>query len=449
MQNFLKKSSNRPNHSHFWDIFVLSPHHPITGKIRILLFYTFFGLLALLCRPHQLRSQNISEIATALAREGFRNIQISDSTGPLVIAFENDRYRFLPDALYKASQVLNPLIPENRPYKIVVLKTAIPIFSLENNRLSISFSTDSSQKGPVSSTQFVSASEWKKIKKQTRINSTFGNIELVIEPEFNWQIGNYKYPFRYLLNLMPTVQTSLWKGMNLQAQFIIPTLDGHFTNNYKYFRPGIISLHQLFRLPWQSFMNVSAGLYSDFRYGTSLTAGIFLFGGHLMLEGNFHYTGYGTYLNHGGTDIYQNVYYRPTFVLAPLSYTNYQAAANIFIPQFDIFSRISHGRWLYFQTVTELQVYRKFGEVSLGFVFYDFGDYNNFGFTLNLPLYPYKYPFNKKFRVRTFDSMNFSYLAKNNFAYDFRTGWAMKSFFEDFNPRYVRNTWQSFFRDYQ
>jgi hypothetical protein len=437
--NFSKKTIYTSLLSCFWDIFAVLKNEVSPIAKSSLFKNTFFGLLVLMCIKSAAYSQQSVDITQALIQQGFRNVKVYPDSSNLIISFENDRYRFLPDAILKSEQTIRPFLSEKQNVLIIIQKLSIPVFQFRIHNFPDSIS-DNNVSSRFSDFDTNISNNWKKIKKIKSLNSSLGRINIFVKPEINWQIGNYKYPFRFLINLVPTIQTSLWKGMFLNAQMIIPTVDNHYTNNYKYIRPGIISVNQIFRLPQQSFVSITAGLFSDFRYGTSVQLAKYFFKGRCMIEGTANYTGYGTYLNHGGTDIYLNKYYEPSLVIAPLSYLNFNGAVNFFIPRYQLFARASYGTWLYYQKVSEVMITRKFNEVSLGFIFQDFGGKNNFGISLTLPLYPYKYFFNKKISIRPSESINFSYFAKNNYAYDFRTGWTMKALYEDFHPLFARKS---------
>ncbi|MEA3443768.1 MAG: YjbH domain-containing protein [Bacteroidota bacterium] len=384
-----------------------------------------------------------SKLAQDLRNEGFRNIQISNEGADLIVGLENNVYRFEADALTRAIKIIYKFAGTHKNIVLIAKKLQLPIITIKISVEKLnSFSSGAiSEKEFSNSIQidFSSSDEWKKLRQEKIFNKNTFDLDFVIEPKIGFQLGNYDYPLRYQFRLLPSIETSLWKGQKIIGQFSIPVFDRHYVDQYKYFRPNIISIEQNFRIRKGLYTKLTAGWFTEKRYGFDAELVQYLFDGRLLLRGNFGYTGYILYLKKGAKGLSERVYSKPTIEIDSPDYFQFFGNIEYRIEKYDLAINISYGKYLYENDAFLLNIYRNFNEYTLGFQAHFSETGHNFGFRIFVPLWPEKYFKNKNIRIRPSKYINYSYLATRDYIDTYRTSNVINEVIRELNPLFVKH----------
>lgn len=402
-----------------------------------LLFFIFSCLIA--------GAQNSNSNATQesirdwMVTEGFENIQILSHKDTLVIAFENRRYRYQVNALAQIIQNI-PLV-DSHSFLL------IPKY-LNNPMLSIKISLDELEKyrkdqinGSVLLEEMKFQFDVNKwiylLKKEKQTNKTYFKLDTYIKPILRLQLGNYNAPIRRVIDIAPTVEIQLSKGLLLTAQATIPTLNNFDDDNTV--KAGLITLSQSSRLYDNAFVTLSAGIFNKKRVGGQLLFKNYFMNGRLGFETRLAYTTWSTISGELNT-----FFDRDDYFIGRL-------AVDYRVIKYDLNFRADYGTYLYNDKGLRLDVFRQFGEVNIGFfLLISSGTSNtgrlgsstsNAGFNFKIPLTPKKYFKMKRIRIRPSNNFNWEYRFKGFIRSGvlFNTGNHIISRIPEFNPDFIKN----------
>lgn len=224
----------------------------VRGKRSFALFVSLFVVLCL-------AAQTSDGIVGKLVQQGFENVGMTENDSVRVFVLQPTAYNVVPDGVKEAIRLI-----ETEPFgtqkknRIVVLENNVPQLSVSQSTIGGNW-TSSKELG-------YNLSDINRIKKTNR---SYGKVDLVLYPEFFFRNIRYSVMYEVLLNLCPTLEVSLWKGMKFTGQLVIPIVNDYGTF-YEKVRPGMVTLSQSFRLPWRTNVTASVGFFSDFRHGASL-----------------------------------------------------------------------------------------------------------------------------------------------------------------------------------
>lgn len=242
-------------------------------------------LIAILtiCIPYHLLAQHHDEITKRLINHGFENVGVEENDSVRTIVLQPTPYNIVPDGVNAAIRIINECTQNDstKSNQIIVLENNVPQFSVLQNCANSNW-TAYKDLG-------IKMKELNKIKKSNR---SFGKVDFVIYPEFFFKNVRLSVMYEILLNLNPTLEVSLWKGMKFTGQMVLPIVN-QYGEYYNKVRPGIVTLSQSFRLPWRTNVTLSAGFFSDFRHGLSMYGEHYLKRnalGQFWLDGRIDYT---------------------------------------------------------------------------------------------------------------------------------------------------------------
>ena len=387
-------------------------------------------------------NSKILKIEEALANQGYNDIKVQEESGLLEIDISTDQYRFASDGISDALLLIAPYVSPSDSLILTIKKLNFRLVSIHLKAMTLIELLE----GTITRDEFI-----KKIRisnqvnhrdffrKSTFKNPSFGKIDLVLEPNVGFHLGDYEIPFRYRINILPTIQVHLWKGAYFAPKFNIPIVKHYFTDKYNYFKPEDISLHQFFPLPLNSIGRIGIGLFSGHRYGYDFEFGRFFFNGRLFLRTNISYNGNAYYLKPGVEGIYNQSYDHTIWELTDINYWNYYINLEYRYPKYDLSFNLGYGRYLYYQKAWNLTIYRIFKEYYLGINAYLDHDFKNYGFTIKIPLLPKKYYLNTKFTVKPSKFIKYSYLATRDYMQNFKPGINLEELIIEHNPVYLQN----------
>jgi hypothetical protein len=366
-----------------------------------------------------------------LVNSGFENVAVLLEDRQLIVTYENRIYR---DEIRAAQEVLTILLP--------ALKEGVTVTLIPQNRriplAAISFPADQElalAKGEASSPRFFSQAVvalevepfWSKVRALPKANSSSGRFDLIVHPQFSAQFGKRTDPVESQTNLAPEINVSLWPGMALSAQGIIP-LQNDLEKEGDYWRPGLITLNQTVRLPQTIFAGFTAGYFTRNRYGTDLAAKKYFMNGRVAIGANIGYTGFASYYK--GTWRYSTIN-----ALAALVHADYRQ-----VP-FDLTLRATYGQFLQQDKGWRFDMQRQFREVDIGFYVFktEFG--TNGGFNFSVPIFPAKYPRAGTIRARTaaYFPWEYRYWGLNDNGVIYNHGNSLNQFLKRLNPDHLKN----------
>ncbi len=389
-------------------------------------------------------NQNIdlAKVEQVLIEEGFRNIRVKNHNTDLYVGLENNVYRFEPDAISKAISLILPHAQQHRNIILIIERLQVPVISI-NVPVQKAIEYTTKQLAEIDfinslKINYAKPEEIKIIATEKRLNRNTFDLDLILEPRIGFQLGNYDYPFRYQIRLLPLLETSLWKGQRTAFQFSVPVYSHHVDTN-KYIRPHIISFEQNFRLGNGLFSRLTFGWYTEKRYGFDFEMEKYLFNGRLMLRGNLGYTGYILYAKKNAFGLFDNTYSRPTIEYDSPNYLQYFANIEYRIPKYDLALNVGYGKFLYENHAYTVDFYRNFNEYILGFQAFFSETGHNFGFHISIPLWPAKNLKNKNIRIKPSKYINYSYLATQDYVNTYDTGINRNEVFRELNPVYLKN----------
>lgn len=409
--------------------------------ICFLLFSTGPFVFAQSDQPFEINSE--ANILKKLSNAEFENLRCISKDSVLYLSFENREYRSDAEAI---AVVINTLLPDLKPYKklcIVYLELNLAIIKVEfsippdfnpahfepdeifwRNQLNYSYSV---------------REELEILKSSSRMNGTLGKIDLEIEPKIGLQLGDFRTPFKIELFAYPSINLNLWKGGFFHGSAYLHFYNYKYTNKYRYFKPYILSLSQNFRLGNGMFLKFSAGTFSINRIGIDTEWNSWLLNGKLKLGAKVGYTGLFRYLKAGHEGFYGDIYDQNIVEYSMPNYLTYNLSTELRIPKTELAISYAWGRYLYLKQGHNVRIYRNFNEYLMGVQAYWGNDGTNFGFYIYLPLIPSKYYFNKKIRVKPSKYLNYSYLARSDYYYYYRTGYYPDLEYLEVNPQVIMN----------
>lgn len=233
------------------------------------------------------------ETADRLAGMGFENVRWTENGKERIYTIENTVYKANGVGIGKAVDVIqeNGLPQGEKDCRIIVLNYNIPQISLTyspqagdsllpgRNDWKVSYDIDDS---------------WKEVKGARKRNSSLFKYDIVVYPKLSYMNLIITQIYQALFTLCPTLEMSCWPGMKLTAQVVLPVYnDGYGTLNDKV-HPEYITVSQRFRLPYNIYGRVIAGIFNANRYGVDFTLSRpFKFDERFSLDARVGYTGIG------------------------------------------------------------------------------------------------------------------------------------------------------------
>lgn len=391
-------------------------------------------IILLLIITSSFGNKNPKEKITAdLVDKGFENIIVKIDSVKLFLAYENRVYRFNVESLKQVMNVISNYT-ELKMIKIIVLQNQVPLVIVEYNNddyinyLEHKLSRDSFIEKLIIS--YDTDEMWTKEKNSTVTNNSNYKFDLVLNPNFKGQFGDYSNVVRAQVNFIPEIKTSWWKGMEITAQTIIP-LYNEFPGEGNYLRPGIISLHQTFRLPDCLFITSSLGYFTENRYGIDFTFRKIFYEGNISLGFNAGYTGYMSIFN-------KKIFYSEPYLWTANLSMEYR------INKYDLTLGITAGKFLYNDESIRFDANRQFGEVEIGFfAVRSLSGETNGGFNFSIPLFPSSYWNPSVVRIRTSDSFRWEYRVRGEIpsmiGVIYNTGNTFIRSIKKFNPNFILN----------
>jgi hypothetical protein len=382
-------------------------------------------------------------ITVFLSNEGFENVRTKIDGSDLMIAFENRLYRSqargLAEVLKAISHSAN--IGADTRISLVVLYQEVPM-------LLVTVGFDAYQKfvnDLADSVPFIDYLNvtmdynpiWEKISGLTSSNQSKFKSDVSVIPQFRGQFGDFNYPIRANINLIPEYNLLIARGLSFKAQMIVPVYNDFNKARLAYhdldeegsmIRPGLISLSQFLRLDDEVFFTATAGFFDKNRAGANFEMKKYFANGKISLGANVGYTTDYTYTG-VKTDYLVDENYLTAFLSAEYRYEPY-----------DLVGGLNVGKYLYNEMGVRMDLMRQFREVNVGFFVLATESELNGGFNFSIPIPPRKYSKPKYFRVRPSEKFSWEYRAKGlpTTGTMYNTENELFRIMIEFNPDYIK-----------
>ena len=393
-------------------------------KFRKILLAALLPALASLTSAAQ-SSLRTEEVAQRLVEEGFANVRAAESEDYTVFALENDLYKIPGEGFARATEIIREAgLGLNKPVKLIGLNFNVPEVTITYDLAADRWRT----------TRRLDAS-WDLVRKQPRMNSSFGKVDIVVYPQVSLMNLIITQVYQSLWQISPAVEVSLWPGAKLSYQVQIPVINDGYGMLEDWIHPGIITLSQRFRDPWNLNIlgKLSLGRFSNKHYGVALEAAYHFPNERFWVDGKI-----------GVLDLCDT----HGMVLVPNATYDFQfywnIAANYYWPAIQTQFLLRAERFLIGDMGVKYEMIRHFRRCSVGFYAmkgFSKAAHVNGGFRFQIALPPFR---QKRYgyipRLTTSDQMGISYNANNERYYykEFRTEASdniLSKFY--FNPYYI------------
>ncbi len=370
------------------------------------------------------------KIIDLLTQKGFENVSVRIDSAKLLILLENRVYRYNVEALRNVMNILSEF-SQLKMIELIVMQNKVPLISFKyNNEDYQKYKKGIINKKQLEDRMIVSYNVDKEFLNEKFLfeNESDYKFDLVLNPGFRGQFGDYSNPVRAQINFVPEVNTTFWKGMNIVTQILIPIYN-EFPGEGDYIRPGIISLNQNFRLPENYFFSSSAGYFTENRYGFDISIKKIFYNGNLITGVNTGYTGYMSFMN-------KKIFYSDLYLWTFNMNVEYR------INKYDLTIGMTAGKFLYGDKSIRFDVNRQFGEVEIGFfVVRSNNKQSNGGFNFSIPLFPSLYSNPSLIRIRTAETFRWEYRVKGEIpamiGVTYNTGNSFFRTLKKYNPSFL------------
>jgi hypothetical protein len=370
----------------------------------------------------------------SLISNGFENIRIKVDDDKFILAYENRVFRFDIDAINEVLKIVAPRLNDKQNLILIPLNRKVPLVLFEAKvadckdylllkitgkefaeKLNIKFSVDKI---------------WSEIDSENEYNSSNFKFDFTIVPSVKFQFGVFTDPVKYQLNLVPGLNTTLWKGVSMNYECILP-LHNDLIQREDSVRTGLAVINQVFRLPGSFFISSSIGLFRGERYGFDLEAKKYFANGDVNFGFDIGCTGFAYF---EGTRLFYSDQFTVTGSLS----------TEVRIPKYNLTLGIMIGRFLMGDSSIRFDIYREFEEVQVGFfAIKSSSGISNGGFNISIPIFPGKYSNPSTVRFRPAENFGWGYLVKTNNAdligLSYSTDNKIDNFTKQLNPEFIKN----------
>ena len=353
--------------------------------------------------------ENGEKTVEELVNHGFENVRWTDTEEERIYTIENNVYKAQGVGIGKAIDIIQANgLPTDKPCKVIVTSKGIP-------EISLTYKPTAYKEAPGSrenwETSYDLGNSWKEVKKEKTRNSSYFKVDIVVYPELSYKNLIITQIYQYLFTLSPAIEVSLWQGMKLTGQVIIPVFNDGYGKLMDKVQPGFITLSQSFRLPYNIKGRATVGFFNAQRYGMDLRLfRPFDFDNRFSLEVKAGMTGIGYW------DAF-HYHYDKDLV------STWSVGANFYWPEYNTQFSLKGEQYFLGERGVKFEMIRHFRYASVGFYAVK-GQYakSNGGFKFQILLPPYKY---KRFegknkyipRVTTSGQMGTIYNAGNERVY--------------------------------
>lgn len=350
------------------------------GKILITKTLARYVAFFMFCSiPYKGLCQTGEDVVSALVKMGFENVGCTEYDKERVYTIQNSAYRLQGVGIAKAVDVIQNMgLPEDKSCRIIVLDNNVPQISLCYRPTESDSLSEATRQGWNVSYDLGGA--WKQARKIKKANSSLFKVDIVVYPELSLKNLVITQVYQVLFNLSPAIEVSLWKGMTLTAQMVIPIYNDGYPTHLDKVHPGFVGLSQKVRLPYNIWGTLTVGHFSSERYGVDLQfVHRSIWDERFSLSGRVGYTGSGYW---DGFTMHYGTRKRWTWSLG----------AGFYWPRYNVETTMKVEQYLLGEKGVRVDMIRHFRYASIGFFAMKAkGAKSNGGFRFQIALPPYKY----------------------------------------------------------
>lgn len=328
-----------------------------------------------------------------LVEHGFENVRWTENEDEYIYTIENNVYKAEGVGISKAIDIIQKHgLPTNKRCKVIVTHLEVPELSLTYHPIR----NDSTVMGNKTGwqTSYEIGQSWDSIKKEKAKNSSRFKVDILIYPQLSFKNLIITQIYQVLFTLNPAVEISLWPGMKLTGQLIVPIYNDGYGYLQDKVHPGFITLSQRFRLPFNIKGMATVGYFSADRYGADLQLFYPFKDERFSLEGRIGSVAIGYWNGF-------NLHYDTEFS------TTWSLGANFYWPRYNTSFSLKGEKYLMGERGVKFEMIRHFRYASVGFYAQKAKEANsNGGFRIQVLLPPYKY---KRFKNKYIPRLNTSY----------------------------------------
>lgn len=337
-----------------------------------------------------------------LRQIGFENISVSESDGVLYVALEDNIYRW---NIRGIAVVLDSLSSVSEDYvKLLIISEGVPRYVI-STKLSVWQSFRKKEITPEAFKPELNVSyETKEIVNILKGNPVYNSpalkTDLVFYPEIKVKNAFVDKNYDIQLNISPALETNLWRGGKSIIQFIFPLANSSraFGEEGKYIRPGYVILKQELGLFNKFFTSIETGLFSQNRYGVSISNDYFL-NESIVLNFQYAFTG--------------STWFGKEWKLGTMNTSTWSGKGSYYLKWIDTHMNLSVQRYLSSETGVRFDLYRMFSETGIGVYGLIVDGSKNAGFNFRIPISPRKQNRKGKFRIALPNHFDWEYSASD------------------------------------
>ncbi len=321
--------------------------------------------------------QSTGELTTdSLVKMGFENVRWTETPKERVYVVENSTYKIQALGIRKAVDIIQEMgLPKDKPCKLIVTNYNIPQVSLTYQPIAGDTTIVNGEDWKVS---YNIDDSWNEVKKVKKKNSSLFKVDILVYPQLYFKNYIITQIYQVLLEFSPAVEVSLWLGMKLTGQIILPAYNDGYGAMASKVHPGYITLAQKFRLPYNIQATATVGMFDNSTYGGELSLFYPFKDERFSLEGRLGYVGFG-YWN--GFKFRYNDQYT----------TYWSVGGNFYWPRYNTQFKLRGEQYLLKEKGVRFEMIRHFRYVSIGFYAVKAEHANsNGGFKFFVALPPYK-----------------------------------------------------------
>ncbi len=365
----------------------------------------------------------------ALIESGFEDVGWTENEEERIYVLQNTAYRLQALGLAKAIDIIQKSgLPVAKNCRIVVTENNVPQLSLSYRPTAGEDSSHATVRDwDVSYDLGSSRRELSKIDKKNR---SLYKIDIVVYPDFSFQNLLITQIYQVLFNISPAVEVSMWKGMRLTAQVIFPVYN-EYGDSYKQVRQGYMTLSQTVRMPYNTFLKGTVGIFNNRRWGVDLSARH-----HLVKDSRFSFE---ARLGYTGVSYVKDFAWH----ISPLKRWTWTLGGSYYWTRFNTEFSLKVEQYLLGEKGVRFDVMRNFRYASIGFYAMDLQKASsNGGFYVQIMLPPYGRHKRKHVRITPAKYFGLLYNAGNevyygkNYTPELGTSYAYRN---NFSPYYIKS----------
>ena len=335
-----------------------------------------------------------------LVNLGFENVRWTENDNERIYTIENNVYKANGVGIAKAIEIIQKMgIPTDKRCKVIVTNLDVPELSLTYQPTGKELTEEGVSEGWQTSYDIEG---WNKIKRKKGKNSSRFKVDILIYPQLSYKNLIITQIYQALFTLNPAIEISLWQGMKLTGQIILPIYNDGYSIYQDKIHPGFITLSQRFRLPFNIKGKATIGYFNADRYGMDLMLFYPFKDERFSLEGRIGAVGIGYW---DGFSLHYDKDLELTWTLG----------TNFYWPKYNTQFCLKGEKYLMGEKGIKLEMTRHFRYASVGFYAVKAKDVkSNGGFRFQILLPPYKQKRQKIIpRISTSYNMGVAYNAGN------------------------------------